>query len=132
MIVSVPKVSLFHLNDVIIAIAHLPLIAQGGMVEKLRSDMRLSSCTDPLICLPSIYGGVIIFKGTKPLLRAEYDGFFSLRGEDCSLSVKEFVYATREGREGCLKVQEGTLVLSPNRLEGGEKVDVIGLRFIVD
>jgi len=47
MIVSVPKISLFHLNDVIIAIAHLPLIAQGGMVEKLRRDMRLSSCTDP-------------------------------------------------------------------------------------
>lgn len=130
--VSVPQVSLFHMRDLVIGVAHLPILTRGEVVEKLRDTMRLSSCVDPLICLPSLYGGIILFKQSKPALRVEYDGFFALRGEECKASLEEFISALSKGKEACIQVNEGTLVITPRTLEGGVRIDVIGVRFIVD
>ncbi|ABP94805.1 hypothetical protein HA72_0630 [Metallosphaera sedula] len=129
--IVVPKVTVLNAEGYRVCIAHYPLQDSGEWVERIRSTMRISSCSSPIPCYSLIYGGVILFEGEKPVWRGEFNGYFTLTEETCNDSLEQFLTKVDRGEDTCLKVSEGTLKLL-RKCQSCTRVDPIGLRMIVD
>ncbi|AWR98807.1 hypothetical protein [Metallosphaera hakonensis] len=129
--VVAPRVTVLNSEGYRIAIAHYPLTDEGDQIRRIRETMLLSSCEEPLLCYPLLYGGIVVFHGHKAVWRGEYDGYFKIDEGPCDSDILDFMSKVDRGEDACLKTEEGTLSLRA-KCDSCIKVDQVGLRMIVD
>lgn len=131
--IAVPKVIYKKYKEYTIAIAVLPPIDNGEVVEILKKNMRISDCTDKLLCYPSIFGGIFVFKREIIVSRIEYTGYFcKSEKREAEFSINEFLRKMSRNESACFQFEDSAYCFSNKKTNDScIPIDNIGLRFIV-
>lgn len=131
--VAVPRIMYERYKDYILAIAILPTTDKGEVIESLKKRMRISDCKDKLLCYPSIFGGIFIFKRESIVARIEYSGYLCKSDKDAAeFEINEFLRKLNNGEDSCFKFESSSYCFSRRKINSScIPIDNIGLRFIV-
>lgn len=131
--IAVPRIIYENYKDYTIAIAVLPVIDRGEVVDTLKKNMRISDCTNKFLCYPSIFGGIFVFKHESIISRIEYSGYLCKSDKrEVEFNINEFLRKITSEESVCFRFEKSAYCFSTKKMDSScLPIDNVGLRFIV-
>ncbi|ARM75110.1 hypothetical protein [Acidianus manzaensis] len=131
--IAIPKIIYEKNAEYTLAFAVLPTTDKGEVIDILKKNMRISECNDIILCYPSIFGGIFIFKNNIIVSRIEYQGYICNNKDQNALQFNINDFLQIDGKDiSCFRFEKNSYCFSHKKInESCIPIDNIGLRFIV-